>query len=52
MEAGLVHDRIINLDTFEQHQPLKAIYSGLEKVRNMLIAKAYREFLMNHVHET
>lgn len=49
-EVGLVHDRIIHLDAEEQHQPLKVIYSGLEKVRNILIAKAYREYLMHHTH--
>jgi DNA-binding transcriptional MerR regulator len=51
LEADLVHDRIIHRDSEEQHQSFRVIFSGLEKARNILIAKAYRDFLMNHDHE-
>lgn len=50
MEAGLVHDRIIHLDTGEQHRPLREIYSGLDRVKSLLTAKAYREYFINHSH--
>ena len=50
MEAELVHDRIIHRDTEEQHQSLKEIQIGLEKVKNLLTAKAYREFFIIHGH--
>jgi len=48
LEAELVHDRIIHRDTEEQHQSLKEIQIGLEKVKSLLTAKAYREFFINH----
>lgn len=48
LEAELVHDRIIHRDTEEKHQPLKEIQIGLEKVKSLLTAKAYREFFINH----
>lgn len=51
-EVELVHDRIIHRDTDEKHQSLKDIQMGLEKVKNLLTAKAYREFFINHgLHE-
>ncbi len=50
-EAGLVHDRIIHLDTGEQHRSLREIYSGLDRVKSLLTAKAYREYFINHSHE-
>lgn len=49
-EAELVHDRIIHRDTEEQHPPLKEIQNELEKVKNLLTAKAYREFFVNRDH--
>jgi len=49
-EAGLVHDRIIHRDNEEQHPPLKEIYSALEKVKDLLTAKAYREYFIIHDH--
>lgn len=51
MEVGLVHDRIIHMDSEEQHKPLGVIYSGLERVKDLLTAKAFREYLSNHSHE-
>lgn len=50
-EAGLVHDRIIHRDNEEQHPPLKEIYFGLEKVKSLLTAKAYREYFIVHGNE-
>lgn len=50
-EAELVHDRIIHRDTEEQHQSLQEIQSGLEKVKSLLTAKAYREFFKIHSHD-
>ncbi|MGE5370820.1 MAG: MerR family transcriptional regulator [Solirubrobacterales bacterium] len=49
-EAELVHDRIIHRETEVNHLPLKEIQSGLEKVKSLLTAKAYREFFINHQH--
>jgi len=51
MEAKLVHDRVIHRYADEQHKPLKEIQIGLEKVKILLTAKAYREFIVNHSHE-
>lgn len=51
MEAQLVHDRVIHRYADEQHKPLKEIQIGLEKVKSLLTAKAYREFIVNHLHE-
>jgi len=50
-EAKLVHDRIIHRDTEEQHLPLQEIQIGLEKVKSLLTAKAYREFFLNRGHQ-
>ncbi|NLV21215.1 MAG: MerR family transcriptional regulator [Syntrophomonadaceae bacterium] len=49
-EAELVHDRIIHRDTEEQHPPLKEIQIELEKVKNLLTVKAYREFFVSRGH--
>ena len=50
LEAELVHDRIFHQYAEEKHQPLKEIQMGLEKVKSLLTAKAYREFFINHRH--
>lgn len=51
IEAGLMHDRIIHRNGKEQHMPLREIQAGLERVKSLLTAKAYREFLNEHHHE-
>ena len=50
-EIELVHERIIRRKQKERHQPLMDIYSGLENVKRLLTAKAYREYIMTHSHE-
>lgn len=50
IEAELIHDRIIHRYGDEHHQPLQEIQSGLDQVKSLLTAKAYREFLINHDH--
>jgi len=51
LEIELVHDRIVHKESEKEHQPLKDIYSNLERVKSLLTAKAYREFFVNHSHE-
>ncbi|MGE5422014.1 MAG: MerR family transcriptional regulator [Ignavibacteriales bacterium] len=50
-EAQLVHDRIFNQYTENEHQPLREIQIGLERVKSLLTSKAYREFFLNHHHD-
>jgi len=51
LEIELVHDRIVHKESEREHQPLRDIYSKLERVKSLLTAKAYREFFVNHSHE-
>lgn len=51
IEAGLVHERIIHRYSHGQHQPLREIQVSLDKVKTLLTAKAYREFLKDHHHD-
>jgi len=51
IEAQLMHDRIVHRHAKEQHPPLREIRDGLERVKSLLTAKAYREFFINHHHE-
>ncbi|MGE5423401.1 MAG: MerR family transcriptional regulator [Ignavibacteriales bacterium] len=48
-EAGIIHDRIIR-SNHREHPPLKDINSALSNARMLLIAKAYREYLIQHRH--
>ncbi|MDH7497249.1 MAG: MerR family transcriptional regulator [Syntrophomonadaceae bacterium] len=48
-EARLVHDRMVHRDG-EGHPSLKEIYARLERVKGLLTAKAYREYLVTHEH--
>lgn len=54
LEIRLVHDRIIHQDPEERHRPIGEIYQKTEKIKNLLKAKAHREFLMysNHGENT
>ena len=51
LETELIHDRIIHQDPAEMHKPLMDIYSKVERLKNLLTAKAYREFFANHRHK-
>ncbi|MGE5416888.1 MAG: MerR family transcriptional regulator [Acidobacteriota bacterium] len=51
IEAGLVHKRVIHRYPHGQHQPLHEIQVSLERVKTLLTAKAYREFLIDHHHD-
>ena len=51
LEIEMVHDRVIQRNSEEKHYPIRRIYSELERVKNLLTSKAYREFFINHRHE-
>ncbi|MGE5403426.1 MAG: MerR family transcriptional regulator [Candidatus Saccharibacteria bacterium] len=51
IEAKLVHDSVIHRYPNGPHQPLSEIQVSLERVKTLLTAKAYREFLIDHHHD-
>jgi len=50
MEAILIHDKIIARQKDKPHPPLDEIRSVLDNTRQIIVKKAYREFLIEHNH--